>query len=196
MKKVIPPGSVLIPDQAERVFEGKIFDVYQWPQPMFDGSEATFEMLKRPDTVVAIAVVDNKILVIDDEQPHIKSRRSFPGGRVDETDASVETAAEREVLEETGYSFRNWRLVRVWQPHAKIEWFIYLLLAWGVADKQPPSLDAGEKITVHQLSFDEVKHLVINKAGYLADSKEIFENLDNLDDLLALPEFSGQVVDR
>ena len=68
MKKVIPSDAVLVPNQAERVFKGMIFDVYQWPQKFFDGTEGTFEMLKRPDTVSVICVVDDKILVIDDEQ--------------------------------------------------------------------------------------------------------------------------------
>lgn len=89
MKKVIPNGSVLIPDNAVRAFQGMIFDVYQWPQKLYDGSEFTFEMLKRTDTVSVIGLVDGgKILVIDDEQPHLGSRRSFPGGRVDPSDAS------------------------------------------------------------------------------------------------------------
>ncbi len=196
MKKVIPEGSTLVPDTAKQVFEGKIFDVYQWPQQLFDGSSHTFEMLKRADTVTAICVVDDKILVINDEQPHLGSRKSFPGGRVDTTDASIEAAVEREVREETGYSFKSWRLIKVWQPYRKMEWFVYVLLAWEVTDSQPPQLDAGEKISVQALNFDTVKSLVMQKVGYLGDSSSIFDPVDSLDKLLALPEFSGQTVDR
>ncbi|MEK7594634.1 MAG: NUDIX domain-containing protein [Patescibacteria group bacterium] len=195
MKKIVPEDSVLIPQQAVKAFGGQIFDVYQWSQTMFDDSEATFEMLKRPDTVTVMCVVDDKVLVIDEQQPHVGERRSFPGGRVDPTDLSVEAAISREVLEETGYSFNNWRLVKVWQPHNKMEWFIYLFLAWDVASKIEPNLDVGEKITVQNLSFNELKELVINKSGYLGESTTIFEDLDNLDQLLALPEFKGKVID-
>src|SRR5581483_6360159 len=157
MKKLIPKDAVLIPATARRVFEGMIFDVYQWPQQLFDGTDHTFEMLKRPDTVVVMAVAEDKVLVLDDEQPHFGSRQSFPGGRVNNADVSVQAAAEREVREETGYSFKNWRLIRVTQPHLKIEWFVYLWLAWDVVDKQAPNLDAGEKITVRELTFDKLK---------------------------------------
>jgi len=196
MKKILPPDAVLIPDNATKVFTGDIFDVWQWPQEMFDGSTETFEMLRRPDTVQVIGVVEDKIIVLDDEQPHTGSRVSFPGGRVDPEDSSTLAAAQREIKEETGYEFSNWRLVRVWQPHTKLEWFIYLYLAWDGQKVAEPHLDAGEKITVRQLSFDEVKAQSITKSGYLGESKEVFEALNNLDDLLALPEFSGQEADR
>ena len=73
-----------------------------------------------------------------------------------------------------------------------MEWFIYLLLAWDVESKTEPNLDAGEKITVQNLSFDELKELVINKSSYLGDSTAIFENIEDMEQLLALPEFTGQ----
>lgn len=196
MKKIIPPNAVLIPDQAKRVFEGMIFDVYQWPQKLFDGSEHTFEMLKRTDTVSVICVVDGKLLVIEDEQPHLGSRTSFPGGRVDQSDDDVEAAARREILEETGYTFKNWRLVRVWQPYRKMEWFVYVWLAWDVIDHQAAAPDAGEKITLQMVDFPALKDLVLKRTGYLGDSISIFENLNNIEELLALPEFQGQTVDR
>jgi ADP-ribose pyrophosphatase len=196
MKKIIPTDSVLVPDQAVRAFQGMIFDTYQWPQKLFDGSEHRFEMLKRPDTVSIICIVEDKILVIDDEQPHLGSRQSFPGGRVDAEDGSVETAAQREILEETGYSFKNWRLLKVSQPYRKMEWFVYIFLAWDVAAQQQPVLDAGEKITVNQLNFEEVKELVLQHKGYLGESSDIFAAAETLDRLVALPEFVGQEVDR
>lgn len=196
MKKIIPSDAVLVPDQAKRVFEGMIFDVYQWPQKLFDGSEHTFEMLKRTDTVSVICVVEDKLLVIDDEQPHLGSRISFPGGRVDESDDNIEAAARREILEETGYTFKNWRLVRVWQPYRKVEWFVHLWAAWEVIDHQAPTLDPGEKITLKMVDFPVLKDMVMKRTGYLGESVSIFENLNNVEQLLGLPEFQGQTVDR
>lgn len=196
MKKVIPDDSVLVPDMAELSFQGKIFAVYQWPQKLFDGSEHTFEMLKRTDTATVICVADGKVLVIGDEQPYLGKRQSFPGGRVDPEDQTVEAAAKREILEETGYSFKNWRLIKVSQPYRKIEWFVYVFLAWDETGKQQPALDPGEKISVQLLDFDEVKALVAQRKGYLGESNDIFEAARNLDGLLALPEFEGLEVDR
>lgn len=196
MKKLIPDDAVLVPDNAELKFRGMIFDVYQWPQKLFDGSEHTFEMLKRTDTVNAVCVVDNKILVLDDEQPHLGQRRSLPGGRVDKTDVTILAAAQREILEETGYQFANWRLVSVRQSYRKVEWFVHTWLAWDPSEQQSPHLDAGEKIIMSQLEFDDFKTLVNEEIDYLDELRPLLKNINGLDQLLTLPEFVGQEVDR
>lgn len=54
-----PQSSQLMPEHAECVFSGKIFDTYQRNQTMYDGSIATFEKVKRTDTVVVFAILDN-----------------------------------------------------------------------------------------------------------------------------------------
>jgi ADP-ribose pyrophosphatase YjhB (NUDIX family) len=197
MKKIIPEASILIPDEVECVFRGIIFDVYQWSQKLFDGSEQTFEMLKRSDTVTAICITDSQhIIVIDDEQPHLGSRKSFPGGRVDDVDETIEAAAEREILEETGYSFKNWRLIKVAQPQKKIEWFVYLFLAWEETGQTLPNLDAGEKIENHTLPYEEVKQMIMKKEGYLGEVADIFENTETVEDLLSLNKYNGLTVTR
>ncbi|HSW85665.1 MAG TPA: NUDIX domain-containing protein [Candidatus Saccharimonadales bacterium] len=196
MEKIIPNNAVLIPDQAAKVFSGQIFDVYQWPQKLYDGSEHTFEMLKRPDTVVIIGVVEGKLIIVEDIQPHFGSRHSFPGGRVDKTDPTIEAAASREMQEETGYSFKKWRLISVLQPYLKMEWFVHYLIAWDEESQQKPNLDAGEKIKVSQVSFDDLKKIVLNKAGYLGESMSLIGKLENIDEMLSLPEFEGKVIDR
>lgn len=195
MKKPIPQGSVLIPQQAECVFKGQIFDVFQWEQQLFDGSTETFEMLRRPDTVVAMCIVEDKLLVLHDEQPHRGIRRNFPGGRVDQTDESIEAAAAREVHEETGYSFKNWRLVKVVQPQVKIEWFVYVLIAWEVTGQDEPHADPGEKIIVEKLSLNEVKRLITDKVVYMPDSSEFLVEVSSVNDLLEREEFSGTFVE-
>ena len=69
-ERTLPKGARLIPSEAERVFAGEIYDVYQWPQAMPDGSVQTFEMLKRPDTVMVIALDEaGRAVVIDEWQP-------------------------------------------------------------------------------------------------------------------------------
>ena len=54
--RTIPKDAKLVPADADKVFEGVIYDVYHWDQTLYDGSKAKFEMLKRPDTVVIIGI--------------------------------------------------------------------------------------------------------------------------------------------
>ncbi|GAC1498502.1 MAG: hypothetical protein NVS1B10_00380 [Candidatus Saccharimonadales bacterium] len=196
MFKLLPKDSVLVPESATKMFSGQIFDVYQWPQKMFDGSIETFEMLKRADTVAAICIVDNNILVIDDQQPHRGVRKSFPCGRVDQADDSIVAAAQREIKEETGYSFKNWRLIKVSQAHSKIEGFSHVFLATDILDKTQPYLDPGEKIELHYLSFSETRNLVMSGVDYLKYSQDIFQKLESLEQLLNMAEFTGIQADR
>lgn len=196
MKKLVPRDSVLVPDEAELVYEGIIYDVFHWQQKLFDGTSTTFEMLRRADTTAAICIVDGKILVLDDEQPNRSSRKSFPGGRIEPHESSIVESAKREVLEESGYTFKNWRLIHVEQPFSKIEWFVHILVAWDGEQVAAPQNDAGERITVTAMEFDEVKALALNGVPFIDESAKIFKDAESVEDLLALPEFVGLEIER
>ena len=71
-----------------------------------------------------------------------------------------------------------------------------MYLAWDVKTKNQPVLDPGEKIQISEVSFDEFKTLIDQRTDYLTESQDIIENLNNLEDLLSLPEYIGQEVDR
>jgi ADP-ribose pyrophosphatase len=198
MKKTLPAGAALIPDNAQKVFTGEIFDVYQWPQPMFDGSTQTFEMLKRPDTVQVIAVRGEEVLLVDEEQPGRTPRLHFPGGRTDKTDESWRAAAQRELLEETGITCANWRLIDANQPIIKIEWFAPVFLATEVISQVDQKLDSGgERISLQWMPFADMRRQVL--AGleptmqYLTP---LLSRVQSAADLLALPEFQGTAVER
>lgn len=161
-ERVLPKGARLIPREADCVFRGKIYGVHQWPQKMPDGSVKTFEMLRRPDTVMVIALDESgDVLVIDEKQPGgIVRKNHLPVGRVDPSDESVLVAAQRELREETGCTFpdSDWVLLDVVQMEKKIEWFTYLLLATGALHRAAQHLDAGEDITVKSAPLAEVLH--------------------------------------
>ncbi|MBI4598672.1 NUDIX hydrolase [Candidatus Uhrbacteria bacterium] len=148
----------MIPASATRVFKGTIFDVYQWEQELFDGSRATFEMLKRPDTVQVIAVVGDCILVLDQEQPGSKPFVCLPGGRVDEEEDVLE-AAKRELREETGYASDDWVLHRSVQPMNKIAWLSHTFIARNARRAAEPHPDAGERIRARLVTFEEFLQL-------------------------------------
>lgn len=185
MRSYIPENARLIPENAECVFKGIIFDVYHWQQELYDGSFTIFEMLKRPDTVEVLAIKDGKIVVQEQEQPGTKMFLDFPCGRHDVESESELEAAKRELLEETGMSFRNWKLIDVHQPHKKIDWLVYTFLATEFISQVDQKLDAGERINVTFKSIEEIKELQQDdKAMYLGN--RILKNIDNIDGLSSL----------
>ncbi len=150
-----PQSNQPIPPNAKKVFEGVIFDVYQWEQDMYDGTKATFEKLKRPDTVVIFPILDNgDILLIEEEQPGLALSVGAPCGRI-EKDEDVLQAAKRELLEETGYEAKEFILWKACHVTNKIDWVVYTFFAKGLTKVADQKLDNGERISLKPMSFDE-----------------------------------------
>jgi len=150
-----------IPPQAKRVFKGIIFDVYHWQQKMFDGSEETFEMLKRVNTIEVIAIKDGKICISHQSQPTKKDFYSLFGGRAEEGEKPLATA-KRELLEESGMESNSWELYKSYRPIHKIDWEIYTFIAKDCKKVADVKLDPGEKIESMELTFDEFVDFVLS----------------------------------
>lgn len=204
MRKYVPDGAKLLPKEAKKVFSGVISEVYQWPQELFDGTTATFEMIKRPDTVKIVAVLTPeevkvagletmrvegvatsdkdearaKVVITKQEQPRKDVFYDIPGGRVDEEDESELAAAKRELYEETGLKMQNWKLITAVQPFNKIDWIIYTFVATGLVEKGEQSLDGGERIEVMAISFEDLLRLEnAPEARYLEAGARSLEEL-------------------
>ena len=174
MKIERPKSKQPLPEDAKKVFEGEIFDVYQWEQEMYDGTKATFEKLKRPDTVVVFAVDDDgKILLTKQEQPGKEPFIGAAGGRVDKGEDILD-AAKRELLEETGYEAEDFILWKALQPISKIEWAVYVFVARKIKRVAELSLDAGEKIEVMFVQFDEFTNIALQENFY---EQEVYRDI-------------------
>lgn len=155
MQIIRPQSRQPIPANAKRVFEGVIFDVYQWEQELFDGRKATFEKLKRDDTVCVFATTpDRKLILLEQEQPGKQPFISLPGGRVEEGE-DVFVGAKRELLEEVGAVSEDWSEYGSYQLMSKIDWTIFYLVARNCRITAEQNLDGGEKIRLKYVTFAE-----------------------------------------
>ena len=174
-----------IPKHATKVFSGVIFDIYQWQQELFDGSYTTFEMASRANAVSIIPIVDDKIVILHEEQPMHEPRVGFPGGHIDAGEAPVQ-AAIRELHEETGMTFKNVKLVMVEDiGGGKLDWWTYRFIATDLVSTEEPHIDPGEKIEIEQVDFATAKELARNNHFM---SQAIMDEVENLDQLASLPE--------
>ncbi len=161
----IPPSKQPLPAHAQKVFEGKVFDVYQWEQEQYNGTTAIFEKLTRSSTVLVIPVdVDGTVTLVHEEQPGKAPFTGFIGGRVEAGEDPL-VAAKRELLEEAGLEAEEWILIDALQPISKIEWSVYTFAARNPKKVAEQSLDAGEKIALTTLSFDELISFLADEAS-------------------------------
>jgi 8-oxo-dGTP pyrophosphatase MutT (NUDIX family) len=160
MKIKRPPPKQPLPPHAKRVFKGVIFDVYQWEQTLFDGSKATFEKIKRPDTVNVIPVTSRgEIILARQQQPGKKPFLGVLGGRIEKGETPL-AAAKRELLEESGYEAKEFLLWDAVQPSSTLDWAIYTFIAKRCSKKQESTPDAGEKIELSLVSFEDYLKII------------------------------------
>ena len=179
-----------LPEHAQKVFTGKMFDVYQWKQKLYDGTYTTFEKIKRPDTVVIFPITnDGKIILTEQGQPGKEPFIGGAGGRVDEGEDIVD-AVQRELKEETGYKAKTIEFWKGFQPISKMEWNIYFFFARGLSKVSNQALDGGEKIELIEVSFEEFIEIGLqpNFSEYeiYRDLVEAKLNNSNFDKLKAL----------
>ena len=169
-----PRSKQPLPEHAQPVFKGVMFDVYQWKQEMFDHTTETFEKLKRQDTVTVFAVLDDgRILLTKQEQPGKEPFIAAAGGRVERGEEILD-AAKRELREETGYEADEFILWKAVQPIGKIEWAVYIFVARKLRKVSDPSPDAGEKIEIMAVDFEEFIEIALQENFY---EQEIYRDV-------------------
>lgn len=155
MKFHRPLSKQPIPSTAKKVFSGKLFDVWQWEQQLFNGKTKTFEKIQRPETVMIIPITeDEKIVLTEQEQPGEGFFIGLIGGIVDKGEEVLD-AAKRELLEESGYTAHDFILWDAVQLINKIEWPVYTFIAKGLKKEKEMQLDGGERIKLKYVNFDE-----------------------------------------
>jgi ADP-ribose pyrophosphatase len=152
-----------IPERAKRVFDGIIFDIYQWEQEMFDGSTRTFEMADLKSAVLVIVPLQGeRILVIEQEQPNRPHHITLPGGHIEKGE-TPESAARKELREETGYIAENLELFKESFGMPKFRFAESVFIARGAKKGAEQALGAGERVLVKDVSFDEFLLLARDK---------------------------------
>lgn len=174
MKIERPISKQPIPDHAKKVFEGVIFDVYQWEQEMYDGGVTTFEKIARTDSAITFGVTpEGKILLTYQQQPGKDPVYAAAGGRMERGEDPFEIA-QKELLEETGHTSDDWQLWMALQPSVKIDYAVYIFIAKNCKQVADLSPDWGEKIELRPVTFEEFVEIGSDENFY---EQEIFRTL-------------------
>jgi len=146
--------------RSEAGLDLKIFKVrYDWLVNPRNGRQSRATILETPDWVDIVAVTsDGKIVLVDQFRFGVDAvTTEIPAGIIELGETPL-AAAQRELLEETGYTSSEWVDLGWVEPNSAFQDNrCYQWLARDVRLTDAPDLDEGEMIAVRVLAFDEVR---------------------------------------
>lgn len=103
--------------RSQKVFTGKLLQVYRDEVSLPNGHTSAREYIRHPGAVVILAMTDEGQVVLE-RQYRYPLQRDFielPAGKIDSGEDDL-SCAKRELLEETGYTAREWQYVTTLYP--------------------------------------------------------------------------------
>jgi ADP-ribose pyrophosphatase len=154
-----PPFAPFELASSERIYDSYWCGLRRDQVRLASGALQEYHVFEIHDAVAVVPVLpDGSIVMLwQFRHPHGKTHWEIPAGRVDAGESAA-AAAERELLEETGYRARALVELGGFYPtngisphHAR------LFAAVGCERVRDPELDATEKLSVHVKSAEEVR---------------------------------------
>lgn len=154
------------------VYTGGFIQVRKDTVRLPDGNLSSREYITHPGAVAILAQLDNGNLLLE-RQYRYPAQQEFieiPAGKIDGGESILFTA-QRELLEETGYTAKDWvHLTTAWPcigyANERIEYY----LATGLSF-QGARLESGEFLEVFELSLMDAVDWI--RLGKITDSKSI-----------------------
>lgn len=151
---------------SNTIADCRVFTVREdFCQRLSDGAEHTFFVVKNPDWVNVIALTKDEQVVLIEQFRHGTEEiiLEIPGGMIDSDEEPI-IAAERELLEETGFTAREIMPLGKSRPNPAIQnnW-IYHFLALDCKKIKETAFDEHESIATKLVAFEEIEHLIKNE---------------------------------
>lgn len=156
----------------EIIRHGRVFDITVENVSLPNGVSIDMEIIRHPGAAAIVALTRNQEVLI------LKQYRHAIGGYYWEIPAGTFTAdeaplacAQRELVEETGFSARTWDSLGAVTPvpgYSDERIHLYLAQDLAPADQD---LDFDEIIEVHHIPLDQVVDMIVS--GQIEDAKSI-----------------------
>ena len=157
---------------SEMIYQGKVFGLRRDEVVEPSGLRATREVITHPGSVVVLPVLPDGRIVMIRQYRHATRQYLWElvAGRK-EPEETPKQGAARELLEETGYRAKRFKVfLDVFPTPGFLEEKMHILLAEGLtAGEAQPEED--EKIEVRPFKLKELKQMI--KSGRLRDAKSI-----------------------
>jgi ADP-ribose pyrophosphatase len=161
---------------SQEVFKGKFLHAFVDGVTLPDGKQATREYVVHPGAVMVIPLLQDAngawrvVLERQFRYPVSRVMIEFPAGKLDPGE-SVAACAQRELLEETGYTAKQW--ARAGQMHPVIAYSTEFIDIWFARDLTAGTqqLDAGEFLEVFSATPEELLEWCMD--GRVTDAKTL-----------------------
>lgn len=157
---------------SQDVYDGELLHVRADQARLPDGKVAVREYIIHPGAVVIIPLLDNGELVLERQHRYPLHRDFYelPAGKIDHGEDPL-LCAQRELLEETGYTAKSWRYITTLHPcigysNEKLVYYFATELTFEGA-----SLDDGEHLEVFTLTLSAALDWV--REGKITDNKTV-----------------------
>lgn len=157
---------------SETLFKGNFLEARRDTVALPDGRSATREYVTHPGAVVVVPLLDDGRVVVERQYRYPVGRVmvEFPAGKLDAGEDPL-TCGQRELLEETGYSAREW--ARAGEMHLAIAYsteVLHIYFARGLQQGER-QLDEGEFLDVFAATPAQL--LDWSRSGELTDAKSL-----------------------
>ena len=157
---------------SEQVFSGDLLDVRRDEVALPNGRQAGREYIVHPGAVVVIAWLDNETILMERQHRYPLGQDFFelPAGKIDRGEDKL-AAAERELLEETGYLAQTWTSLAVIHPcigysNEAMQLYMAKDLIW-----QGQSPDPDELLDIISVKLSDALSWV--QQGKITDAKSV-----------------------
>lgn len=157
---------------GELAYDGHFLKVQRDQVALPDGKITQREYIRHPGAVVILPVFEDGSVLMERQFRYPLDRVfiEFPAGKIDPGEDTL-ACAQRELLEETGYSASSWQFVcTIHNAIAYADEHLEIFLARGLTAGQQ-QLDEGEFLDVCRMSLDELMAAVRN--GQVTDVKTV-----------------------
>lgn len=158
--------------QSEKVFDGRLLQVYIDEVKLPDGTTSTREWIKHPGACAIVPVFEDGTIMLLKQfryPPH-KTFVEVPAGKIDPGEDPKETA-RRELIEETGIRCTNLAEAGSFYPAiGYADEIIHIYTAWGLTRKKQNS-DDDEFLLNYRIPFSKALSMV--QSGEIMDGKTI-----------------------
>ena len=156
-------------------YQGPVFNVTTDEVEEPGGIRARRDVIRHSGSIVVLAIDDEQTepkILLERQYRHAANSLMWelPAGRIDEGERSL-AAARRELLEETGYTARQWkRILHFYVSPGFLDETMTIYLARGLqaGEAQP---EADEKIAIRFFPLSEARKMALN--GRIRDAKTI-----------------------